>query len=352
MGGDLQSAQDFANLLKRGCGSLATTEQGMVIAHILKGITLALQTQGRCYVIVESNKYCGFILFGARFVIYDNNKWVVPGSEEELAAAIKQMDPHELAINGLVKKFSELKAAGSFTGDLVTPNVFSEPKNLIPLFSGLKVDEIEEEDIREIDKFLRGLNYMGDGYWGRNPQMVIEALKLIASEGNIELTRPTYIQSIKVPIHTKEYAALSKFGPESVSFWNERGSEIACKAVEKHNVTQGGKRKAGEQDRYGNLPEKILVSPKPLGTAVLDMGRVMKRGAIKIDLGERAGGHRNMTVVDRDMRQGIWDQLIVIGATSEQKKKAKTDEGAIAGGNDFDELFFNLINGDGGVSLN
>jgi hypothetical protein len=346
-GATIQNCQEMFLILRRGCGSLSTTKEGMMITHLLKGIVLALESQSRCFMLFEANEYKGFILYGAQFVVFDSTKWVVPGSEEELRDAIIRLDPHEASVGHLVRVFGELKTQNQYTGPVVTSSTFQEPKSLIDVFRGLNLAEVEDDVIKEIDKYLRGLNYMGTGYWTRNPQTIVEALKIIASEGEVRLERPTYFPSIRLPIHTKEYAALSKFGPESFSFWNERGSDISCKASESQTVS-GGKRKAGEIDLYANMPQKILVTPKPLGVAVSDMTKVVSRGMIKIDLGERAGKYRNICVESEEMRKTMWRELVEVSRSAHSTKRTRVmdrdDE------TDFDAILFKLT-AEGGVPL-
>lgn len=339
MGGNVQDCQSFFLKFKRGCGSLSTTKEGMIITHLLKGITLALQTQTRCYMIYEANEYQGFVLYGAQFIIFDSTKWIVPGGEAEITHALARMDPHEAAVGQLVQMFQELKATNQYIGVDVTRATFSEPNNLIDVFAGLDISRVDDAVVKEIDKYLRGLNYMGDGYWTRNPQTIVEALHIITSEGQVELTRPTYIASIRLPIHTREYIALSKFGPESISFWNEKGSEILCKPSEKQ-VVSSGKRKAGEIDLYANMPDKIYVTPKPLGIAVNDMVKVKSKGAIKIDLGERAGRFRNICVESEAMRKAMWKELVGVSAGAHSQKRVKVMDTEQE--TDFDALFASL----------
>jgi hypothetical protein len=340
MGSTTQECQEHYTILRRGYGSLSTTKEGMEVTHLLKGIALALETQTRCFVIYEMNEYKGFVLLGAQFVVFNSTRWVVPGSEGELRDALSNLDPHESSVGHLIKMFSELAAAGTYTGPAVVNATFSEPKNLIDVFKGLDISNLEDDVVREIDQYLRGLNFMGDGYWARNPQTVIDALKIITSESSVSLSRPTYFPTIKLPIHTKEFAALSKFGPESVSFWNEKGTVIECKPTETH-VNVGGKRKAGNMDVYANMPNKILVTPKPLSVAVADMGKVMSKGAIKIDLNERAGKYRNMCVENDEMRKTMWRELLIVSEKAHTAKKAKEtlDEGDEL---DFDAIMFKL----------
>jgi hypothetical protein len=346
MGTTVQNCQEMFLILRRGCGSLSTTKEGMMITHLIKGILLALETQSRCYMLYEANEYKGFVLYGAQFVIFDSTKWIVPGSEEELRDALNKLDPHEASVGNLVRMLGELKTKDMYSGPTVTSTTFQEPKNLIDVFRGLKLYDIDDDDIKELDKYLRGLNYMGSGYWARNPQTIVDALKIIASEGSVKLERPTYFSSVRLPIHTKEYAALSKFGPESFSLWNERGTDIVCKASETQ-VVSGGKRKAGEVDLYANMPNRIFVTPKPLGVAVSDMTKVVSKGMIKIDLGERAGKYRNICVESEEMKKSMWRELIEVSREAHTAKKAKVLDASDE--NDFDALMFKLTSEGGAL---
>jgi hypothetical protein len=160
------------------------------------------------------------------------------------------------------------------------------------------------------------------------------------------LERPTYFSSVRLPIHTKEYAALSKFGPESFSLWNERGTDIVCKASETQ-IVSGGKRKAGEIDLYANMPNRIFVTPKPLGVAVSDMTKVVSKGMIKIDLGERAGKYRNICVESEEMKKSMWRELIEVSREAHTAKKAKVLDASDE--NDFDALMFKLTSEGGAL---
>lgn len=322
LGSTMQECQDNYAQLRRGFNSLATTDVGMALSHIVLGIELALETQGRVFVIIDSKKYQGFALLGARFAVFDSTKWVMPVESHELRDELAVLDPHTASVGKLISKFAELRTSGVYSGPVVTEASFEEPENLIPVFAGLQLNELGETE-RELNQCLRSLNYMGSGYLTRNPQLVCELLEMLFSENEIKLERPTYIPTVRTDLTSKTFRVLSRTGPESISLWNEKGQDFECKAVDK-SVLVGGKRKVSEIDVYGNLPSRILITPKPLEIAVRDMDRVMERGAIRMDLKERAGKNRNMSVESEIMRKKIW-KVLVDNLHEANAKKRKVD---------------------------
>jgi hypothetical protein len=136
---------------------------------------------------------------------------------------------------------------------------------------------------------------------------------------------------------------LSRFGPEAPSFWNDRGSEIPCKPVEKSVVTTGGKRKLGESDVFGNMPVRILVTPKPLLIAVKDMEKVMEKGKVKMDVTERAGKHRNISMESEETKKRVWKGLVEICGDSGKKQKIAVEDGSSQAAVDIDDIMAKLL---------
>jgi hypothetical protein len=323
LGSTVQSCQDRYSELRRGFNSLATTDVGLCLSHISFGLNLAIETQGRCFVIIESNRYLGFALLGARLAIHDSINWKAPVDADELRKDMLALDPHNAAVEKLVGMFRQMSTSGSYTGPAVTQATFEEPRSLIDVFAGVRMEEIGEME-KEVDQQLRCLNYMGQGYLQRNPQTIVEVMTTLLSESAIELGRPTYIPSLRAPLSSREFICLSRFGPEAPSLWNERGQEFECVAREAP-VQTGSKRKIGDADIYTNLPIRLLVTPKPLLVAVKDMEKVISRRAIRIDLKERAGKYRSMSIEAESSRQALW-KVLVDGLKNESLKKRRVEK--------------------------
>lgn len=332
--------QSFYLDIRHGVNSLATTDRGMELCHMLLGLDVALDTQSRCFFIIEKNKYLGFCLLGARYAVFCNTKWFSPVTEGDLSKAINRMDPHESAVDDMIARFEILQTKGQISKS-VGRSSFDEPKYLVEILNGLVISDLDDDDTRELDRCIRNLNYMGTGYLTKNPQMITEMLETVASNKSIELERPTFLPSIRAPLNSRLFAALSKFGPDAPSFWNDRGKEIVCKPIDLSVATIGGKRKIGNSDDFGNMPDRILITPKPLTIAVQDLAKVIERGRVKMDIDERAGKYRNISVEHEETRKAMWKGLISICSESDKKVKPMTDDNE--GGIDLDALMFKLI---------
>lgn len=342
LGSTVQECQSSYADLRRGFNSLATTDTGMAMSHLMFGLDLSIQVQGRCFAIIDSNRYMGFALLGARFAIFDSTKWIASSESTDLHDDLSLLDPHASAVRGLVSIFGELSTTGAYKGLPVTETTFGSPSGVLNLQAGLDLEKVGEIE-KEIDRHLRSLNYMGDGYVQRNPQTVAEMLETILAETNLSLERPTYIPSIRAPLDSREFIGLSRFGPEAPSLWNERGQEFECIAREVPG-TSGQKRKMGEPDVFANLPTRLIVTPKPLMIAVRDMVKVIERGAVRMDLKERAGKHRGMSVEAELMRKRIWE-VLVNGLKGAQAKKRKVlvERKAASVPENFDDALSSLL---------
>ncbi|RKF58535.1 hypothetical protein OnM2_067060 [Erysiphe neolycopersici] len=309
---------------------------------VLIRINLALETQSRCYVLIEKSQYQGFCLLGARYAIFANSKWFAADEEEVFRQSLTRIDPHECAVDDMTKMLERLKSTDQFERSS-DRKLFSDPQLLVDELALLKLDEIEDDDIRELDRCVRNLNYIGNGYLTKNLQMITEMLTALNSQTEIRLAEPTYIPSIRSPFSSDIFKLLSRFGPEAPSFWNDRGSEIVWKAGEKTIVMSNGKRKIGEINIYMNMPSKIMITPKPLLIAVRDLEKVVDKGKVKMDANERAGRYRHVSIEHDETKRKLWRELVVLCSNPDKKKKLNESK-AVDGSNvDLDELMSGLL---------
>jgi len=329
LGSTHEACQAAYTEIRHGINSLSSTSQGMEFAHIFLGIDLALECQARLFLMTDSRGYQGFTLLGARFAIFAGARWFAPEESGKLLVAARRMDPHRAAVEDIVEKLGKIKVEGKYSG-MVNEKMFDSPEDLSEQLALLKVDEIEKDVVRDLDRLVRSLNYMGSGYLTQNPQMISEMLNALASEKPIALDRPTYFPSITAPFKDRIFRALSRFGPEAPSFWNDRGSEIMCKPTVILSAAEGGKRKIGNDDDFGNMPAKIMVTPKPLLAAVSDMRKVIDKGRVKMDVNERAGRYRCITMEDEATRKRVWSGLLSVCVDGAKKVKADSNKGLSA----------------------
>lgn len=320
---------------RHGAHSLSKTKLGMELTHILYMIRLALDTQTRLFLVIEDEVYKGAVLLGTGFNLHDGAKWVSP--EESVAKDLLLLDPTARALSELTRKFTEMKLNGNYSGPDLTKDFLATPNKFIEVFKNLKIDNLDNAAVRELDSLFMGLNLRGDGFLPMNPQGVQQFVEEYFGSPDFLLKLPTFIPSVRAPIETKEFALLSRFGPEAPSFWNEKGQELPV--VAGSSSSSKGKRKLDESDLYANMPKEFHITPKPLLVAVNDMKKVISKRAVKMDLKERARGYRTIGLVSESSIKSIWG-VMVEGLDRDEvvvpeTKKAKVD----AGKPSFDEIF-------------
>ncbi|POS82428.1 hypothetical protein EPUL_005857, partial [Erysiphe pulchra] len=277
--------------------------KGLIICHILLGINIASETQSSCFVLVEKLQYQGSCLLGAKYATFANSRWFAADTKENFRHTLARIDPHESAVDDMTKVLAQLTANSPFSGSMER-KVFGDPQLLVNELSTLKLDEIEEDDIRELDRCRISNKESTNG-----------------NRSEIRLQEPTFISSIRSPFSSDIFKLLSRFGPEAPSFWNDRGSEILCRAREKSVITTGGKRKMGEADLYMNMPSKIMIISKPLLIAVKDLEKVVEKGKVKMDINERAGRYRHVSIEHYETKRKLWKELVILYSSSDKKKK-------------------------------
>lgn len=332
LGADRKSVQDTYISLRRGFNSLSTTPAGKALSHILVCARLALQGQARLYVIVENKKYFGCVLLGSGFdVCTGGHKWVSAYSREQLRRDLSFLDPHLAAVEGLRSGLERMKIADKYTGS-VTFTTVDNPSELDSLLRGLTLKDADDDVVGEISSAISRLNFRGNGYRSvSNPADLIWFLKTFFSSDIVELTIPCYIPSVKQDRSDRLFILLSAFGPDAPSLWNEKGKEFLCQSLDKEIVVDGKRKRTGDLDIFGNMPEALLVTPKPILVALKDWQKfILVKKAIKIDLTERAGKNRNKGIVDDDTRKAIWTLLVDgmkgIGGPTAKKARVESEE--------------------------
>lgn len=295
---------------RRGIASLATTQVGMELTHMITGINLALQTQGRCFMLLDRKEYSGFVLLGHEFCVFDTKQWILP-DKENLRESLLNIDPHAKSVKELCRLFVGWRVKGAYSGDALSEDDFDHPVRIAAAFEKLDITQLEKEDLTYGNQLARCLNYQGDGFKPMDPIVVAEQIALLFSDAPIQLSPPTYFPDMTSVNTGREFAIMSRFGPESFSLWNDRGSLFECKPVQITSVVTNNKRKREqkEEDKFANMPDRILITPKPLQIALNDWKKVVDKGSIRIDLKERAGKFRNVNVVSEMSRKKIWGAL-------------------------------------------
>jgi len=276
----------------------------MALTHIMMMVKIALDTQTRLFVVLEDGVYKGSVILGSGFKVFDGASWKEPVTN--LAEDLEFLDPTLRSIREIARMLSNLKLEGSYSGPDFTKDFIETPNKLVSVFSGFSFDSIGAETIAKLDSLFQGLNLRGAGFEAMNPQNVLKFVESFFSDEPAIIQRPTYIPAIRAPIESKSFVLLSRFGPEAPSFWNEKGSEITVAAAS----SGSGKRKRDDEELYGYMPKEFHIIPKPLHIAHRDFHKVLQKGAVKMDLKERARGFRTIGLIKETAIKPIWKALV------------------------------------------
>lgn len=322
--------------MKGDMNSLSLEEYGKCLAHILSGISLALETQTRLFLVFDGSHYRGYCLLGAGFAVYDGSSWHTPVPDEELRRDMAFMDPSEKAISDLFEIFGEMRVT---KGDSVPPEFTRDTiRDIHFLADNLKRLSFDHEDgakhRTKVNDLFRRINFTGGSKFVTiEPSSIHGALLALTKHtDDVPLSMPTFIPNISVDMHSRAFKVLSKFGPDAISFWNASKGDLFSLAIpEEVTEASGAKRKRKEDDALPSPPPEIVVQVKPLQQAILDWETVRKEHAIKMDLKERARDFRCHVIKSDELRKDIWNALLYLKKDQEGKKKRKVPAAADAG---------------------
>jgi hypothetical protein len=324
--------------LRRGFNSLATTQEGKMLAHMLAGIRLALQSQARLYVIYDGI-YRGFCLLGAGFTIVDGAHAQTSLDYEILQKDLVSFNPHSEGLAGLLEALNLLAEEKRGQEDVYLAENLSTPKMIIDALEKLKLEDEDDdtaEEVKQINASIRKLQFHDPNTFRRlQPQHVEELLENIALYVPKDMVPklPFKFTTYDAPYMDSLYRCLAQFGVEAPSPWNASGAEIrlegtsieAEESIESPMVSK--KRKVEKEDPTSNVPACLIYSPKPVIVAWKDWKRVIERKAVKMDMKERARGYRCMVITDAETKKDHWAGLCKVAEDcSKEKKKMVVDK--------------------------
>lgn len=279
--------------------TLSQTTSGMVIAHILAGCRLALQGQGRLFLVFDEDAYKGFALLGDQFDIYIGRSCLHPMTapllQEELAKVVTRLGSAKM-LKGLgeSKGMMEVDEERLLVSSAYTAEVLVFLRDL--------TTPLSKEELENVRISLSRLHFQKN-FLAFNAVNIKKALEDISTLDTSSDT-PFYIphsswKNIEDPI----YQILGRFGPNTISFFNSKGTSIEIKP----SVA------AGQAVIFSptTVKGRILVYEKPIHVACQEMVKVIHSGHVWQDEGERAAGQRAHTFMD-GLRVMISEGLIAL----------------------------------------
>jgi hypothetical protein len=319
LGNTLPDIKASFKYMRRSLDRVASTRSGQALAHLYKGMDLALESQTRMFVIFEDSEYLGFALLGERFFIYDGEEFLEPQSAEELIGEVSKLSTHKVAMEDMAKLLSglDLKApVGTITKRAVESKDLSRSSEVI---REIRLRKFEEDDKEEMVKITRRLRYK-ESYYLNTPDRILWAIEEITARKDLELNLdvPQYIPTNVDLLDDKLFRTLLAFGPDAPSFLTNGGRDTFNLAPI-HATAEGA-----------SLPTNVIIPPKlhiPLKSVTVafqDWKKMLKDKEFTMDFKERAGKNRCMVISQVNMVTDIMVGLCAaVGQTSKGKKRAR-----------------------------
>jgi len=340
LGTDTAKIQQSYVSLRRGFNSLSTTEIGKVLAHVLVGIKLAMESQARLYVIFDA-EYRGFCLLGGGFTIVDGAQGMVPLEPELLRKDLACFNPHLLGLDGIVEALNELMQKGCVVRDDIfqVEDVDTEVKLIDALASISIGEDVDVKDTEvKLNRFLKFVCFDPETQYTRiDPQSISELITSLETHlaGGIVPIRSCKFSTWDAPYKNAVFRILGRFGTEAPSPWNASGSEISIlpgtNIQTTHDAEEGSstkRRKLLSESDLVNKPSSLIFAPKPVIVAWKDWEKVFEKKCVKMDMKERARQYRCCEVKADKMVLEIWKGLVGIGELAKDKvEKKKNDKG-------------------------
>lgn len=322
--------------LRRGFNSLATTTEGKLLAHILAGIKLAMESQARLFVIFDS-EYRGFCLLGTGFTIVDGAQAMSPLDASSFAKDLSAFNPHLMGLEEVVRGLNELKEKGCLEGqeDVYMLNDIGSEDQLITALAKIHIPEsVDASEITSmINKHLKFIDFApGATYRRIDPTSIndlIDRITTYLSGKPLMRLIPCKFTTYDAPYGDRLYRILAEFGIEAPSPWNGMGAEVVLAAGSKIGVqddAEGSARKKQRQegeDEFANMPSTLIFAPKLIYLAFNDWKRCIEKGAVKMDLKERARAYRCCEVKSEKIVESIWKSLLRLAAVPKKDNGSK-----------------------------
>lgn len=290
-GDSLEECKKHYVTMKKAVSSLASTSAGQVIAHLLYGIELALQSQTRMFVVLDHG-YCGFALLGARWSLFTGASWMLPGTAEEVQSASSQLSTHARAIQDLCDILSACVIKEGASPQYIPEGPISadDVTSGVRLLGYILARKIDTEVAKQMAGPLSRVNF-SKAYLPVTMENLVWALEhmTIKASEPLDPTFSLFISASLSNIEDRIYQVLACFGPDVPSFRNASGSTF--------DLPRPGLKDANEMEneltKAKALPY-LLVGYKSITVGYQDMKKVLKDKSIVMDLKERAGSSRNV----------------------------------------------------------
>jgi hypothetical protein len=269
---------------RQSVSAWASTREGIILAHILKGIEISLDAQGQLHLLFDGNDYLGFVVYGECWTIQFGNRWFVPMSAEDLSAELSTIRTHAGSLEDLVKLLLE--------HGVILDEADVRPVTVAEALSKVEWPEDEDqakEDMKRFNDIVGRLDFQTRPI-GPGANTFLEALETIVKPGSLGKQHIHFLLAQEYHLYsTRAGLVLSRFG-------SRVPSTIIYKTDETTKIVDNFSSKAKSTVREAALGDvkSVLVALKPLSNALRDYEILKETKTLCITSKERAAGYRHM----------------------------------------------------------
>jgi hypothetical protein len=281
------------------------------MSHVLKGISLALETQTQLFLMLEKGTYLGFCLLGGQYHIFKNAQWVPPRTRAELKIDIGTIWSHETTLTELVIFLNNRQAMVS--GKKVNPKYklkdVEKPVLLARCIGKVIWAEKSEEKAEEqkiLSEMLSHLSFENRYFAINSVRRIVQLIEdLSLPQLQDRFNDYPFFFSPHFHLYSNgDFRLLSAFGSQAPSPFSISGDTFKVPQPDSKDsaseIPDGQKKK--------RMPVFVLAW-KPIHVAHTDWVRVMEKLEVRFPLGERAKESR-CSVFTENSRDSIWNAMI------------------------------------------
>jgi hypothetical protein len=275
---------------------------GLIVQHILKGIELALESQTQLFLVLDNDKYLGFVLLGGCWSFFDGEKWVDPAKAEDLRNTVQTWVTHDITLDNIAGELNRCKSILGREPVLTAGDINTSMKLARAIGGSVLSDEVGKEVEKSILDMIPHLTFPTKfkGFGKETVQWALEMLTTNASE-RLSDDLNVYIPRSNLALLAKrEMLVFSAFGPLGPNFYSTSGTEYPVFPI-------------GQTDTFLDTDDKgkpknpsVVIGVAPPSRCVASWESVEKRRKVRFEPNERSKESR-CHVFKGKAREDMWD---------------------------------------------
>lgn len=329
-GSENRTSREGWRIFKRTINSYAGTPEGMIMQHVLKGVSLSLDTQTQLFLIIDHGNYLGFVLLGAKFSVHIDNTWEKPVSAEKLQEFLSDLITHETALEEIATMLGKLPLLGQSKKKTWTVDMIETPAKMAAALGSVNFEGDDGKEVHdEIAEKLADTTFSVK-YKPITPENVIWAVLMMTTlkERPIEDDVSIFFPSGNLEFFARrEFQILCAFGSRGPKLFATNGAMYRIPKPDEKDIQS----EIDPDSKEGKIRmPMIVIGTGPPLQCLHAWDNVVKKRSIRFEGLERSKESRCVTFRGKQ-RDEIWAALRFASETfplpavagSDQKGKGK-----------------------------